>query len=526
MLLLQALSLPIDGDLTEHLTRAVCETLRCPGEAISNLRLLRQSVDSRKKNTPQGVRFVCHALADIKNEEQYLRPGVTIYRETPLERPPFRRNSLLRPVIAGFGPAGLFAALELARAGHRPVVLERGQPIAQRRQDAAHFHAARVLNPESNVQFGEGGAGTFSDGKLNTGIKDPLCRYILQEFAAHGAPQDILVQAKPHIGTDLLGGVIVSIREEIERLGGEVRFGARLDEIQTEQGRLTGVVYRQNGTHTPLEADALLLCIGHSARDTMEYLHNTGIVMQQKPFAVGARIEHPRAWIDKAQYGAYAGHPALGAAEYKLAAHLPGGAGVYTFCMCPGGTVVNAASEPGGICTNGMSEHARSGENSNAALLVGIDPAMYGPHPLDGFLLQRSIEQAAFAQAGGDYAAPAQTVGDFLAGQASKRFGAVRPTCPTGVMPGDLRTILPEQVTAAMAQALPLLARKLSPFAHPEALLTGPETRSSSPVRILRGDDRQCSIAGIYPCGEGAGYAGGIVSAAADGIRGAWAVLA
>jgi len=522
MLLLQALPVPLDGDLTENLTRAACVKLRCPGEAILSIRLLRQAIDSRKKS---NVHFVCHVLIEIDNEERYVRPGIELYHEKTFDVPDFRRQSTQRPVIAGFGPAGIFAALILARAGHRPIVLERGQPIEQRRKDVSSFHKIRKLNPESNVQFGEGGAGTFSDGKLNTGIKDPLCRWVLHELAGHSAPPEILVYAKPHVGTDRLGDVIISIRKEIETLGGEVRFGARLDGISIENSQLHGLTYTQNSIRHALEADALLLCIGHSARDTVEYLHKIGVGMRQKPFAVGARIEHPREWIDRAQYGSFAGHPALGAADYKLTAHLPNKTGVYTFCMCPGGTVVCASSEEDGVVTNGMSEHARSGENSNAALLVGVDPLMEGPHALAGFALQRRIEQAAFAMAGESYAAPAQTVGDFLASRPSSKWGFVKPGIPTGAVPGDLCRVLPEPVTSAMAQALPLLARQLRCFAHPEAVLTGPETRSSSPVRIVRDETWQSNVRGLYPCGEGAGYAGGIVSAAVDGVRGAWQCL-
>ncbi|MCL2494160.1 MAG: hypothetical protein FWE98_00705 [Oscillospiraceae bacterium] len=522
MLLLQALPVPLDGGLTENLIRAAREKLRCPSGAIRSVRLLRQAIDSRKKS---NVHFVCHILVEIENEEKYLRPGVEIYHETPLEIPAFRRKSALRPVIAGFGPAGIFAALTLARAGYKPIVLERGQPIGQRSKDVAQFNTAQRLDPESNVQFGEGGAGAFSDGKLNTGIKDPLCRFVLQELANHGAPPEIRTQAKPHVGTDRLGSVITSLRKEIESLGGELRFGARLDKLFIEQSRLTGLAYTQNAKRFAVEADALLLCIGHSARDTIEMLHSAGVEMRQKPFAVGARIEHPREWIDRAQYGNFAGHPALGSADYKLASRTQNGIGVYTFCMCPGGSVICASSEEGGVVTNGMSEHARGAQNSNAALLVGVDPSMEGPHALAGFALQRKIEQSAFSLAGGNYAAPAQTVGDFLAARPGRRFGGVKPSIPTGAVPGDLRRVLPEAVTSAMARALPLLARQLSCFAHPEAVLTGPETRSSSPVRIPRDDSWQANVRGLYPLGEGAGHAGGIVSAAVDGIRGAWAVL-
>ena len=522
MLLLQALSLPLDGDITENLTRAACLKLRCPGEAILSIRLLRQAIDSRRKS---DVHFVCHALVEIENETRYVRPGIEIYHEKSLETPAFKRNSPLRPVVAGFGPAGIFAALTLARAGHRPIVLERGQPVEQRRAHVAQFHASHKLNPESNVQFGEGGAGTFSDGKLNTGIKDPLCRWVLRELAAHGAPPEILIQAKPHIGTDRLGGVITSLRKEIEALGGEILFGARLDGISLENNQLNGLTYTKNSTRHEIETDALLLCVGHSARDTVGNLYKAGVEMRQKPFAVGARIEHPREWIDRAQYGDFAGHPALGAADYKLAVRTRDGTGVYTFCMCPGGSVVCASSEDGGVCTNGMSEHARNAQNSNAALLVGIDPAIEGPHALAGFALQRKIERAAFTLAGGSYAAPAQTVNDFLAGRPSRKWGFVKPSIPTGAVPGDLRQALPAPVAASMANALPLLARQLKCFAQPEAVLTGPETRSSSPVRIVRDDCWQANVRGLYPLGEGAGYAGGIVSAAVDGVRGAWAVL-
>ncbi len=502
-----------------------------PPSQVHECRLCKRSVDARDK---RDVRLVLTIEARLDSDEAEAEaasrrapPQINVVKPAPpTARSVYPPAPAVRPVVVGAGPAGLFAALQLAEAGWAPLLLERGAPVEQRKRDVDAFWRSGELNPQSNVQFGEGGAGTFSDGKLNTGIQDPRCRRVLETLAEHGAPEEVLYHAKPHIGTDRLALVVRSLRERILALGGEVLFHTQVTALDVHQGTLRGITVRTKGAVRQLEASALVLAIGHSARDTLEMLHSVGLRMEQKPFSVGVRVEHAQSAIDRVQYGEFAGHPALGAAEYKLVAHLPSGRDVYTFCMCPGGQVVAAASEPGGVCTNGMSVFSRDGANANSALLVGITPADFPTdHPLAGVTLQREWERSAFAAAGGDYRAPAQLVGDLLAQRESRALGSVSPTYLPGVALGDLRACLPAFVLDALRKALPRFDRQVHGFAAPDALLTAPETRSSSPVRIPRGPDGQASIRGLYPAGEGAGYAGGILSAAVDGLKSAEQVL-
>ncbi len=558
MLEISNLRLPLDAGLDggEGLARrALARSLGVDDGAIVRMRLVKRSVDARKK---RDVHFVASYAVEMDeaNEAAVLKRGVASparvkaldSRDDPFH--PLRFDAYLNPyrfgkpferafapVVVGAGPAGLFCAWALARFGAKPVLVERGDLPGERMERICAFNEGGPLDPECNIQFGCGGAGLFSDGKLTTNIKNPRCKDVLRIFALAGAPEEILWQAKPHLGTDNLEGIVDSLISQIKAAGGVVLPRTRFEGFRFEGGRLTGVTVRDSRGVRGIVADACVLACGHSARDTFEAVRDAGLAMERKPFAVGVRIEHPQGLIDRAQYGEAASHPALGAADYKLAVHLPDGRGVYTFCMCPGGEVVCAASEEGGVCVNGMSRYARDAENANAAVLVGVEESdLPGDDVLAGVELQRQMERAAYRAGGGTYAAPAQRVGDFLAGRPTTpqrgRENPVRPSYARGVAWGSLDEVLPAFVAESIRAALPQFDRRLRGFASPDAVMTGVEARSSSPVRILRdkeglgalfADGSPC--AGVFPCGEGAGYAGGIMSAAADGLRVAEAVM-
>ena len=515
------------GASVDALRRQAAAVLRVHADELRDFRILRRSVDAR-----DGVCFVWSAAASLQNEDAVLKRcksrHVSRYAPAVYTLPAAAKAPEARPVVVGAGPAGLFCALVLAKCGARPILLERGKAVEDRRRDVETFWRTGALDPASNVQFGEGGAGAFSDGKLNTGTRDPRHGWILERFVEYGASPDILIDAKPHVGTDRLYVVLQNLRRELLALGADVRFGHRLVGVETENGAVSALRVASPEGEYALRTRQAVLALGHSARDTFELLHALGVPMEPKPFAVGVRIEHAQRAVDAAQYKEAAGNPALPPASYKLAYHTKDGRGVFSFCVCPGGQVVAAASETGRVVTNGMSAFARDGENINGGLLVSVTPEDFGDAadgPLAGVAFQRRLEEAAFRAGGGNYAAPAQLVGDFLAGRPSTGPRGVTPSYRPAVRWGELRECLPAFVCDALREALPELDRKLHGFAAPDAVLTAVESRSSSPLRITRDETYQSALRGLYPCGEGAGYAGGIMSAAADGMRTAELIL-
>jgi uncharacterized FAD-dependent dehydrogenase len=526
MLRITELKLPLDHS-ENQLKSVIIQRLDIDPGQLKSYNIFRRSYDARKRDS---ITLIYTLDVELENESAILMrfrddPHITSTPDTryrPVAQAP--QNLATRPVVIGFGPCGLFAGLLLAEMGFRPIILERGKPVRERTKDTFGLWRQREFNPESNVQFGEGGAGTFSDGKLHTQIKDPHHhgRKVLTEFVKAGAPPEILYLSKPHIGTFRLVSMIEEMRGTIEALGGEIRFQSRVEDILIENGAVRGVALTNGET---IDADHVVIAAGHSARDTFKMLYERGIYIEPKPFSIGFRIEHPQSLIDRCRFGKYAGHPLLGAADYKLVHHCKNGRSVYSFCMCPGGTVVAATSEPGHVVTNGMSQYSRNERNANSGIVVGITPDDYPGHPLAGIDLQRKLEKRAFELGGGTYDAPGQLVGDFLDGRPSTGFGSVQPSYTPGVHLGDLSKALPAYAIEAIREALPAFDKLIPGFAMQDAVLTGVETRTSSPIRIKRDEHYQSlNTRGLYPAGEGAGYAGGIMSAAIDGIKVAEAV--
>ena len=538
MLRITELRLPLDH-AEDALRPAAVERLGIADAQLAGFSVFRRGYDARRKS---AIQLVYTLDCDVADEavvlarhagDPQVRPAPdTRYRFIGQAPADFHASGRPRPIVVGFGPCGLFAALILAQMGLRPIVLERGKAVRERTQDTWGLWRKRELNPESNVQFGEGGAGTFSDGKLWSQISDPrhLTRKVLTEFVKAGAPDEILYVSKPHIGTFRLVSMIEKMRAEIEALGGEIRFQQQVTDLRIEAGAVRGVTLADG---RQIDAEHVVLALGHSARDTFAMLHARGVFMEPKPFSIGFRVEHPQGLIDRARFGPSAGHPLLGAADYKLVHHAGNGRSVYSFCMCPGGTVVAATSEVGRVVTNGMSQYSRNERNANAGIVVGIAPADYrqdgrteGPvNPLDGIAFQRLWESRAYELGGGGYVAPGQLVGDFVRRQPSAALGGVEPSYKPGVRLTDLATALPGYAIDAIREALPAFERQIKGFSMPDAVLTGVETRTSSTLRITRGRDFQSlNVKGLYPAGEGAGYAGGIMSAGVDGIEVAEAV--
>jgi uncharacterized FAD-dependent dehydrogenase len=530
MIRLTELRLPIDH-APEDLEAVICKKLVILAKDLIRYEVFKRSYDARKSNI---LSFIYTLDLSVKDEEAVLKrlahdPHIRLSPDTRYHfvahfDSNIKPQSALRPVVIGFGPCGIFAALTLAQMGLKPIVLERGKPVRERTQDTWGLWRKKILNPESNVQFGEGGAGTFSDGKLWSQVKDPKFhgRKVLQEFVKAGAPEEILYVSKPHIGTFRLVGVVEKMRKEIIELGGEVRFGQKVTGFEISNHALQGI-HLESGDF--LEADHVVLALGHSARDTFATLHDAGVYMEAKPFSVGFRIEHPQSLIDRTRLGPHAGNPLIGAADYKLVHHAKNGRSVYSFCMCPGGTVVAATSESNRVVTNGMSQYSRNERNANAGIVVGITPDDFPGGPLAGIEFQRQIESKAFTLGGSNYEAPGQLVGDFLQGKTSTEFGSVIPSYKPGVHLTDLAESLPAYAIEAIREAIPAFEKKIKGFSMHDAVLTGVETRTSSPLQIKRGPNYQSiNTQGLYPAGEGAGYAGGIMSAGIDGIKVAEAI--
>ena len=526
MLRLTDIKLTLDH-AEKDLQKAIHKKLGIQSEDLLDYAIFKRSYDARRK---KDIKLIYSLNVEVRREKAILRRkrkdnSIRLAPDTDYKfvtRAP--TNLRQRPLVIGTGPCGLFAGLVLAQMGFNPILLERGKPVRERTVDTFGFWRQRELDPESNVQFGEGGAGTFSDGKLHTQIKDKrhLGRKVLAEFVAAGAADEILYISKPHIGTLKLVKIVENMRNTIQNLGGDFYFQSRVDDLLIEGDQLSGVVLA-NGEK--LYSDHVILAVGHSARDTFTMLNQRGVQIEAKPFSMGLRIEHPQPLIDECRFGGYAGHPILGAADYKLVHHSSNGRSVYSFCMCPGGTVLAACSEIGTVVTNGMSQYSRNAGNANSAIVVEVFPKDYPDNPLAGLDYQRKWEQHAFVLGGSNYDAPAQLVGDFLAGRPSTEFGSVQPSYKPGVRLGDLSTSLPDYIIEAIREALPVFENQIRGFMMAEAILTGVETRTSSPIRILRGRDFQSvNIKGLYPSGEGSGYAGGILSSAVDGIRAAESV--